>query len=68
MTNRTKFQALAGFAFSRVVMGAAHGELPASEVFNHLMSSYEPLPYLGVLMFHLLLRPLIDAPHPMVHE
>lgn len=32
------------------------------------MMSYEPLPYLGDLMFHALLRPLIDAPHPLVHE
>lgn len=47
---------------------ADHGELPAGKVFGHLMMSYEPLPYLGDLMFHALLRPLIDAPHPLVHE
>ncbi|WP_434702353.1 DUF1835 domain-containing protein [Pseudomonas sp. Z1-12] len=47
---------------------ADHGELPAGKVFSHLMMSYEPLPYLGDLMFHALLRPLIDAPHPLVHE
>jgi hypothetical protein len=45
-----------------------HGELPAGKVFGHLMMRYEPLPYLGDLMFHALLRPLIDAPHPLVHE
>ena len=47
---------------------ADHGELPAGKVFGHLMMSYEPLPYLGDLMFHALLRPLIDTPHPLVHE
>jgi hypothetical protein len=47
---------------------ADHGELPCGKVFGHLMMSYEPLPYLGDLMFHALLRPLIDAPHPLVHE
>lgn len=47
---------------------ADHGELPSGKVFGHLMMSYEPLPYLGDLMFHALLRPLIDAPNPLVHE
>lgn len=47
---------------------ADHGELPAGKVFGHLMMSYEPLPYLGDLMFHALLRPLIDAPYPLVYE
>lgn len=47
---------------------ADHGELPVGKVFGHLMMSYEPLPYLGDLMFHALLRPLIDAQHPLVHE
>ncbi|AHG39314.1 hypothetical protein N018_03240 [Pseudomonas syringae CC1557] len=47
---------------------ADHGELPAAKAFDHLMMSYEPLPYLGDLMFHSLLRPLIEAPHPLVHE
>ncbi|MBT2338476.1 MULTISPECIES: hypothetical protein [Pseudomonas] len=47
---------------------ADHGELPAGNVFGHLMMSYEPLPYLGDLMFYALLRSLIDAPHPLIHE
>jgi len=28
----------------------------------------EPLPYLGDLMFHALLQPLIHAPHPLLLE
>jgi hypothetical protein len=47
---------------------ADQGELPAGKVFGHLMMSYEPLPYLGDLMFHSLLRPLIDASQPLVYE
>lgn len=47
---------------------AEHGELPSGKVFDHLMRSYEPLPYLGDLMFNALLQPLIHAPHPLVHE
>lgn len=47
---------------------AEHGELPAGKVLGHLMMRYEPLPYLGDLMFHALLQPLIDAPQPLVHE
>ncbi|WP_341958480.1 DUF1835 domain-containing protein [Pseudomonas sp. RC10] len=47
---------------------ADHGELPSGKVFGHLMMSYEPLPFLGDLMFHALLRPLIDSPQPLVHE
>jgi hypothetical protein len=47
---------------------ADQGELPAGKVFGHLMMSYEPLPYLGDLMFHSLLRPLIDGSQPLVYE
>lgn len=47
---------------------AEHGELPAGKVFEHLMMSYDPLPYLGDLMFHALLQPLIHAAHPLLHE
>lgn len=47
---------------------ADHGALPAGKVFSHLMMSYEPLPYLGDLMFHALLQPLIHAPNPLLHE
>lgn len=45
-----------------------HGELPSGKVFGHLSLSYEPLPYLGDLMFHALLRPMIDSPQPLVLE
>ncbi|WP_430472532.1 DUF1835 domain-containing protein [Zestomonas insulae] len=41
---------------------------PFGQVFAELMSRDEPLPYLGDLMFHALLRPLIDAPTPLLHE
>lgn len=47
---------------------ADHGELPSGKVFGHLMMTYEPLRYLGDLMFHALLREMIDAPQPLVHE
>lgn len=47
---------------------ADHGELASGKVFGHLMMHYEPLPYLGDMMFHALLRDLIDAPQPLVHE
>ncbi|EJL02012.1 hypothetical protein PflQ2_2369 [Pseudomonas fluorescens Q2-87] len=47
---------------------ATHGELPAGKVFEHLMMRYEPLPYLGDLMFHALLQPLINAPAPLMSE
>jgi hypothetical protein len=47
---------------------AEKGEMEAGKVFGHLMLSYEPLPYLGDMMFGALLRPLIDAPQPLLHE
>lgn len=47
---------------------ADHGALPAGKVFAHLNKDYEPLPFLGDLMFATLLRPLIDAPQPLVQE
>lgn len=47
---------------------AEQGELPAGRVFAELMSRYEPLPYLGDLMFHVLLRPLIENAQPLLHE
>ncbi|MDH0645737.1 DUF1835 domain-containing protein [Pseudomonas sp. GD03858] len=47
---------------------ARYGELPAGRVFSELMTRDEPLPYLGDLMFHVLLRPLIDTPRPLLHE
>lgn len=47
---------------------AEKGEMPAGKVFGHLMMTYEPLPYLGDMMFNALLRAFIDAPHPLLHE
>jgi hypothetical protein len=47
---------------------STHGQLPAGKVFGHLMMSYEPLPYLGDLMFHALLRALIETPLPLINE
>jgi hypothetical protein len=45
-----------------------HGEMSSGKAFGYLSLSYEPLPYLGDLMFHALLRPMIDSPQPLVHE
>lgn len=47
---------------------AQKGELPAGRVFAQLMMHDEPLPYLGDLMFHVLLQPLIHAPRPLLLE
>lgn len=44
------------------------GEVPFGRVFAELMGKREPLPYLGDMMFHALLRPLIDAPTPLIAE
>ncbi|MDR5907034.1 DUF1835 domain-containing protein [Franzmannia qiaohouensis] len=43
-----------------------HGPLPVGKAFSYLMREYEPLPYLGDLMFWWLLQPLIDAPEPLL--
>jgi len=47
---------------------AQKGELPAGRVFAQLMTHDEPLPYLGDMMFHVLLQPLIHAPRPLLLE
>ncbi|CAD5107658.1 DUF1835 domain-containing protein [Zestomonas carbonaria] len=44
------------------------GEPTFGLVFAHLMQHHEPLPWLGDLMLHALLRPLIDAPTPLLIE
>ncbi|MDZ4017188.1 DUF1835 domain-containing protein [Pseudomonas sichuanensis] len=44
------------------------GEQPAARVFAELMANEEPLPYLGDMMFGVLLRPLIDSPRPLLLE
>ncbi|MGM0700816.1 MAG: DUF1835 domain-containing protein [Pseudomonadota bacterium] len=41
-----------------------HGPLPVGKAFAYLMREYEPLPYLGDLMFWWLLQPLIATPQP----
>lgn len=46
----------------------ASGPAPFGRVFADLMRTREPLPYLGDLMFHAVLRPLIDARTPLLSE
>ncbi|GAB2797721.1 DUF1835 domain-containing protein [Halomonas shantousis] len=41
-----------------------HGPLTVGQAFAYLMREYEPLPYLGDLMFWWLIQPLITAPEP----
>jgi hypothetical protein len=43
-----------------------HGPLPVGRTFSYLMREYEPLPYLGDLMFWWLLQPLIAGPEPLL--
>ncbi|MBA2780281.1 DUF1835 domain-containing protein [Billgrantia kenyensis] len=43
-----------------------HGPLPVGKTFSYLMREYEPLPYLGDLMFWWLLQPLIAGPEPLL--
>lgn len=47
---------------------AEHGPLPLGKVFGLLMLRHEPLPYLGDMMFHALMRPLIDGRSPLLTE
>jgi hypothetical protein len=47
---------------------AEQGEQTAGRVFAHLMAVADPLPYLGDLMFHALIRPLIEASHALLIE
>lgn len=47
---------------------AEFGEVPLGRVFAELMGKREPLPFLGDLMFHAVLRPLIDSPTPLISE
>ncbi|SDU89755.1 DUF1835 domain-containing protein [Pseudomonas mucidolens] len=44
------------------------GPVAFARVFAELMGRLEPLPYLGDMMFHGLIRPLIDAPEPLLTE
>jgi hypothetical protein len=47
---------------------AEFGEVLFGRAFAELMAKREPLPYLGDMMFHALLRPLIDSPTPLIAE
>ncbi|KAF1051915.1 MAG: hypothetical protein GAK43_02188 [Stenotrophomonas maltophilia] len=47
---------------------AEHGERTLGLVFAELMQLREPLPWLGDAMFHVLMRPLIDSPTPLLRE
>ncbi len=47
---------------------AEAGPIPFGRVFAELMGKREPLPYLGDMMFHALLRPLIDGEQPLLIE
>lgn len=44
------------------------GPTPFARVFAELMAKREPLPYLGDMMFHALMRPLIDGASPLLTE
>ena len=44
------------------------GPMPFGRVFAELMAKREPLPFLGDMMFHALLRPLIDGAQPLLTE
>jgi hypothetical protein len=47
---------------------AEAGPLPFGRVFAELMARRDPLPFLGDMMFHALLRPLIDGEQPLLTE
>ncbi|WP_339466989.1 DUF1835 domain-containing protein [Pseudomonas lurida] len=47
---------------------AEAGLVPFGRVFAELMSKREPLPFLGDMMFHALMRPLIDGKQPLLIE
>lgn len=45
---------------------AENGPTPFGRVFAELMAKREPLPFLGDMMFHALLRPLLDGNNPLL--
>lgn len=47
---------------------AEAGPVAFGRVYAELMAKREPLPFLGDMMFHALLRPLIDGEHPLLTE
>ena len=57
LTERLSLQTVADF-----------GRVACGRVFAELMAKREPLPYLGDMMFHAVLRPLIDGPQPLIVE
>lgn len=44
------------------------GEVPCGHVFAELMGQRDPLPYLGDMMFDVMMRPLIDGTAPLITE
>ncbi|MEO8489978.1 DUF1835 domain-containing protein [Pseudomonas sp.] len=44
------------------------GPVPFGRVYAELMARREPLPFLGDMMFHAVLRPLIDGEQPLLTE
>lgn len=44
------------------------GEVTFRRVFNEIMRVRDPLPFLGDMMFHSLMRPLIDTAQPLLTE
>lgn len=47
---------------------AEAGPVPFGRVFAELMGKREPLPFLGDMMFHALLRPLIEGEQPLLTQ
>ncbi|MFN3357132.1 MAG: DUF1835 domain-containing protein [Pseudomonas sp.] len=47
---------------------AETGPVAFGQVFAELMAKRDPLPFLGDMMFHALMRPLIDARQPLLQE
>ncbi|WP_455884433.1 DUF1835 domain-containing protein [Pseudomonas spelaei] len=47
---------------------AETGPVAFGQVFAELMAKHDPLPFLGDMMFHALMRPLIDTRQPLLQE
>ncbi|MDG4719073.1 MULTISPECIES: DUF1835 domain-containing protein [Thalassospira] len=46
-------------------IAADHGPLPVGKIFGHLMRSYDPLPYLGDLMFWSEIQTMMECQSPL---
>lgn len=46
-------------------IGADHGPLPVGKIFSHLIRSYDPLPYLGDLMFWSEIQTMMKCTAPL---